>query len=79
MFRAWGVGYVELGFAGDLAQFPQAFDLLLQLLIARLDTLLPLGRKLGDNLVEVPAHLTFPSLRLSGFLDALRTDDPLSR
>ena len=34
-------------------------------LIARLDPFLPLRRKLGDDLVQVPAHLTFPSSRLT--------------
>ena len=39
--------------------------------------LTPLGRKLGDYLVQSPAHLTSPSLRLSGDSGALKTACPL--
>ena len=41
---------IGLGFARDLPQLAQTLHLLAQLLIPRLDAVLPLGRKLANDL-----------------------------
>jgi hypothetical protein len=60
-----GGGDIELSLAGDPPQLAQALDILLQRAAAGVDALLPIGRKLGDNLVKTPAHLTSPAFRPS--------------
>ena len=57
--------------AGDPPQLAQALDILHQRAVAGVDALQPIGRKLGDNLVKTPAHLTSPAFRLS--------NDPVAR
>src|SRR3546814_8677 len=58
---------IRLGLAGNLAQLAQTLDLLLQVLIPRVDRGLLFSRQRRDYLIQAPAHLTFPSSRLSGF------------
>jgi hypothetical protein len=66
-------GDIELRLASDLPQFAQTLDLLLQFSVTRVDALPPLARKLGDQSVKSPAHLTSPSFRFSVDLSALKT------
>ena len=54
-------GDVGMGLASDLPQFAQTLDVVFHLAIARVDPRLPVGRQIGNDLSQVPAHLTFTS------------------